>query len=129
MQEDRGQRIIAYEDVRNKFNTVNNPYVIFQTNNSKDYVDYFMSDPTPERANLRTNYLRDNPGANWEAWKKGFIEMAAPLISFCIMDRSVTPHKRTYLAALWMNMPATPEILEFMLTANIFSNQIGVAIP
>lgn len=129
MQGSQGERILLYEQLKNDFSSAKDENVIFQTNNSAGYVDYFMTDPTPERANLRTNVLKANPGTDWEKWKKDFLTLAVPIISFCSLDMSVTPHKRTYLAAVWMNMDATPEILEFMLTANKYEHQIGVAIP
>ena len=129
MQGSQGERIVLYEQLKNNFCSAKDEYVIFQSNNSTGYVEYFMTDPTPERANLRTNYLKANPGADWEKWKKEFLTMAVPIISFCILDMSVTPHKRTYLAAVWMNMDTTPEFLEFMLTTNRYAHQIGVVIP
>jgi hypothetical protein len=127
MEGGQGARILLYEQLKNDYCNAKDPYVIFQENNATGYVDYFMTDPT--KANLRADYLKQNQGADWEKWKKDFINGYAPLISFCILDKSVTPPKRTYLAALWMSMPATPEVLGFMLTANRYSHQIGVAIP
>ena len=127
MEGGQGARILLYEQLKNDFSSAKDPYVIFQINNAADYVDYFMTDP--KRANLRADYEKNNKDANWEKWKKDFINVNAPLISFCLLDKSVTPPKRTYLAALWMSMDATYDVLEFMLTANRYTHQIGVAIP
>jgi hypothetical protein len=127
MGDSRGERIVLYEYIKNAFCSAKDPYVIFQTNNAADYIEYFMTDP--ERANLKTNVLKETPGTDWERWKSDFIKEYAPIISVCILDKSVTPPKRTYLVALWMNMPGSMEILYSMITANRYMHKIGVAMP
>ena len=128
----QGERIYLYEQLKNKFCAVNNPYVLFQTYDIKDYVEgYFMTDPANK--DLKTNYMSGGGGeqrtqAEWEKWKKLFSDNQAPIITFCVVDRNTNPHTRKCLAGAWVTVDTTLELLEFMLTANIYAQQIGVAI-
>jgi hypothetical protein len=125
----KGERIFLYEQLKNNFCTASNPYVIFQTYDIKDYVEgYFMTDIS--NIDLKTNYMRDNGATldQWTYYKKLFSDNQAPVISFCVVDRNNRPHKRTCLGSVWVTVDTTVELLEFMLTAYIYSQQIGVAI-
>jgi hypothetical protein len=127
----QGERIYLYELLKNNFNTENNKYVLFQTYNIEDYIeDYFMTDP--KFKDLKTNFMSDNKNGNsldaWKKYKKDFSDGNAPVITFCVVDRNTTPHTRTCMGGVWASVGTTLEALEFMLTANIYAQQIGVAI-
>ena len=125
----QGERIYLYELLKNNFCTVNNPYVLFQTYHVKDYIEhYFITEP--KFKDFKTDFLRDNGNSltAWTEYKKNFSEANAPIITFCVVDRNANPHKRECLGGYWLSFDTTLKNLEFMLTAFIYSHQIGVAI-
>ena len=123
----QGERIYLYDQLKNNFCTASNPYVLFQTYDVKDYIEeYFITDPVHK--DFKTNQLKTKSLKEWEDYKKGFSDLNAPIITFCVVDRNTNPHQRTCLGGAWLTFDATLEMLEFMLIGNIYSHQIGVAI-
>ena len=85
-----------------------------------------MTDPVHK--DLKTDYEKKYSADAWKKYKQEFSDANAPVITFCVVDRNSNPHKRTCLGGAWFSFDTTLEILEFMLTAFIYSQQIGVAI-
>ena len=126
----QGERIVLYDDFEKAAKIEGDNYVIFNKNKAEDYIDFFMTDPS--YSNLKNDITKAN--VNWETWKKNFMDQNAPLISFSVLDKSqgnttATGAKRKYLAALWHTMPGSYDILNFMLVANKYANEIGVVKP
>lgn len=126
----QGERIVLYDDFEKVAKIAGDNYVIFNKNKAEDYIDFFMTDPS--YSNLKNDITKAN--VNWETWKKNFMDQNAPLISFSVLDKSqgnttATGAKRKYLAALWHTMPGSYDILNFMLVANKYANEIGVVKP
>lgn len=123
----KGTRILLYDDLEKAAKIEGDNYVIFNKNKTEDYIDFFMTDPS--YSNLKNDIT--NAGENWENWKKNFMDQQAPIISFSVLDKSrgntiATGAKRKYLAALWHTMPGSYDILNYMLVANKYENEIGV---
>ena len=126
----QGERLVLYDDFEKAAKIEGDNYVIFNKNKAEDYIDFFMTDPS--YSNLKNDITKAN--VNWETWKKNFMDQNAPLISFSVLDKSqgnttATGAKRKYLAALWHTMPGSYDILNFMLVANKYANEIGVVKP
>ncbi len=123
----QGERIYLYEQLKNNFSTINNRYVLFQTYHVKDYIErYFITEH--KFKDFKTDYLQKNSPEKWTEYKQNFSNANAPIITFCVVDRNTNPHKRECLGGYWLSFDTTLENLEFMLTAFIYSHQIGVAI-
>jgi len=125
-----GERINLFEELEREATIAGDKYVIFNKNEAKDYIAFFMTDPS--FTNLRDGITKQN--VNWETWKTNFIEQYSPLISFSVLDKSqgdtiARGAKRKYLSALWKTMPGSYDILNFMLVANKYANEIGVVKP
>ena len=122
----KGERILLYNELEaGKIEDDN--CVIFNKNKAEDYIDFFMTDPS--YSNLKNDIIK--AGENWETWKKNFMAEQAPIISFSVLDKlrgntTATGAKRKYLAALWHTMPGSYDILNFMLVANKYENEIGM---
>ena len=126
----QGERIVLYDDFEKEAKIEGDNYVIFNKNKAEDYIDFFMTDPA--YSNLKNDITK--AGENWETWKKNFLDQQAPIISFSVLDKSqgntiATGAKRKYLAALWHTMPGSYDILNFILVANKYENEIGVVKP
>ena len=124
----KGTRILLYDDLEKAAKIEGDNYVIFNKNKAEDYLDFFMTDPS--YSNFRTEITKAS-GETWEDWKKRFQDKHAPIISFSVLDKSrgnttATGATRKYLAALWHDMPGSYDILNFMLVANKYENEIGV---
>ena len=122
----KGARILLFDDLEAaKIEGAN--CVIFNKNKAEDYIAFFMTDLS--NSNLRTDITKT--GENWETWKKNFLDQQAPIISFSVLDKSrgntiATGAKRKYLAAVWHTMPVSYDVLNYMLVANKYENEIGV---
>lgn len=125
-----GERINLFEEFEREATIACDKYVIFNKNEAKDYIAFFMTDPS--FTNLKDEVKKT--GETWETWTTNFITVNSPLISFTVLDKSQgetieTGAKRKNLAALWKPYPGSYDILNFMLVANKYANEIGVVKP